>query len=530
MDELNWLSAVLAQAPLPAAADEIRRASCTVKAAAAAVLEAGSELLASPGADPGALQSAAAGLAAALGALERSATVNLPVHRRPASPAPARPSPDGGEEQVTEFLTSLDVSFRAQELSFVVSLIARNIDLAAAAGRRGWWQRLLGRQPAGLIGPVSAARQRASARLEPHSVWLHNSLRGAAGLGLAVLVASLTEVQHSFWVVLGTLSVLRSNALSTGQNIVRAVLGTGAGVVVGAVLLTVVGTNPTVLWLLLPPAILLAGIAPAVISFEAGQAAFTLTLVILFNIIQPAGWRVGLLRVEDIALGCAVSLVVGLLFWPRGARAELRTALAEAYAGSARYLASAVQFGVGRCDAALPPAAAPATEEAGAAAAARRLDDTFRNYLAERGAKPVPLPEVTSLVTGVAALRLAADAVVDLWERDDGQPAGDRAQARGELLGSSELVRAWYDDLAASITGPGEVPAPLGHDKSADARLVEAVRHDLRGEDGQGTATAVRMIWTSDHLDAARRLQGTVAGPARAAKQQSVRRRRRWPA
>jgi hypothetical protein len=59
--------------------------------------------------------------------------------------------------------------------------------------------------------------------------------------------------------------------------------------------------------------------APAAISFAAGQAGFTLTLVFLFNIIQPAGWRVGLLRVEDIALGCAVSLVVGLLFWPRGA-------------------------------------------------------------------------------------------------------------------------------------------------------------------------------------------------------------------
>ncbi len=376
VDELNWLSAVLAQAPLPAAADEIRRASAAVKAAAAVVLEAGSELLASPGADPGALQSAAAGLAAALGALERSATVNLPVHRRPADPAPASPAPaspgpdgggpDGGEEQVTEFLTSLDVSFRAQELSFVVSLIARNIDLAAAAGRRSWWERLLGHQPEGLIGPFAAARQRAAAHLQPHSVWLHNSVRGAAGLGLAVLVANLSGVQHSFWVVLGTLSVLRSNALSTGQNIVRAVLGTGAGVVVGAVLLTVVGTNPAVLWLLLPPAILLAGVAPAVISFEAGQAAFTLTLVILFNIIQPAGWRVGLLRVEDIVLGCAVSLVVGMLFWPRGARAELRTALAEAYAGSARYLASAVEF-----EAAVRPAQAAMAYLSGARAASR---------------------------------------------------------------------------------------------------------------------------------------------------------------
>ena len=50
----------------------------------------------------------------------------------------------------------------------------------------------------------------------------------------------------------------------------------------------------------------------------------------------------------------------------------------------------------------------------------------------------------------------------------------------------------------------------------ADARLVEAVSQDLRGDDGSATATAVRMIWTRDHLDAARRLAGTLVGPAAA--------------
>ena len=78
--------------------------------------------------------------------------------------------------------------------------------------------------------------------------------------------------------------------------------------------------------------------------------------MILFNIIAPAGWRVGLVRVEDVALGCAVSLLVGLLFWPRGAGAALEQALAEAYADSARYLCRAVEFGMVRCDRPPPPA------------------------------------------------------------------------------------------------------------------------------------------------------------------------------
>ena len=192
------------------------------------------------------------------------------------------------------------------------------------------------------------------------------------------------------------------------------------------------------LWILLPfvdP----AGRAsrPRPISFAAGQAAFTLTLVILFNIIQPAGWRVGLLRVEDIALGCAVSLVVGLLFWPRGAGVGAATRRWPRPTSTAR--ATSRTRSSSACSAATPtrPATAVAPTEAAvrAAAASRRLDDTFRNYLAERGAKPVPLAEMTSLVTGVAALRLAADAVLDLWQRDDGESSGDRAAARTSAAG-----------------------------------------------------------------------------------------------
>jgi hypothetical protein len=277
-----------------------------------------------------------------------------------------------------------------------------------------------------------------------------------------------------------------------------------------------------VLWVLLPIAILIAGFAPAAISFAAGQAAFTVTLVILYNIIAPAGWHVGLLRVEDIALGCLVSLVVGLLFWPRGAGAALGLALAEAYTDSAAYLVSAVRFGMGRCDPAIPTPPPPDAEAARAAAAARRLDDTFRNFLAERGGKALPLAEVSALLTGVVGLRLAGDAVLDLWLLDDGAPGGDRLAARTALLSTAHGIQAWYDDLAAALLGKGSVPTPQRHDKAADGRFVEAVRRDLHDDAGQATTTAVRMIWTGDHLDAARRLQQGVVEPAAVAAAQRV--------
>jgi len=128
---------------------------------------------------------------------------------------------------------------------------------------------------------------------------------------------------------------------------------------------------------------------------------------------------------------------------------------------------------------------------------------------------------VTGLVNGAAGLRLAADAVLDLWQRDDAA-GGDRAAARQELLASTELMVDWYNGFAASLTGHGEVPEPLPRDELADGRLIEAVSHDLRRQDGRASATAARMIWTGDHLDAARRLQGILVGPARTARNQGA--------
>ena len=423
-----------------------------------------------------------------------------------------------GLRPVEEFVSALEPSFRVQEVSHAIGLVARDVEASVAAERRTWAQRLLGQQPGGVAGPLTAARERAAAHLQRHSTWLHNSLRGAVGVAIAVLVAHYTGVQHSFWVIFGTLAVLRSNALSTGQNAVRAMLGTVAGFVIGAAILIGIGSDTTVLWPLLPLAVLMAGIAPALISFAAGQAAFTVTLLILFNIIQPAGWQLGLIRIEDVAIGVAISIVVGVLLWPRGARTALRHALADAYDASARYLHAAVAYAALCCDggaaASRPPPPTGAAQRA--AAASRRLDDTFRTYLIEQGAKPMPLADLTSLVNGVTGLRLAADAVLDLWRRDD--PAeGDRAAARTLLMASSGAVERWYADLAASIVGRRHAPSPAPPDLATDGQLLDAVRRDLAGDDGTATATAVRVIWTADHLDAARRLEATLAGPARTA-------------
>jgi hypothetical protein len=504
VDELRWLNTVvLRAAPKPHPPPGVAEV-WAVKLATAEVLDPSANLLDAPTGPRERLTVALERMRDALAALERQ-TIAL---------APGKDGRMAGSS--VDVVSSLDPSFRAQELGFVVGQIATNVEFAAAAARRSWIDRVLGRQPAGFQSTLAAAQERAGAQLARGSVQFQNSLRAAAALGLAVLVADLASAQHGFWVVLGTLSVLRSNALSTGQNVVRALVGTAVGFAIGGFVVYVVGTNTAVLWTLLPVAILFAGLAPSAISFAAGQAAFTLTLLILYNIIVPEGWKIGLLRVEDIALGCAVSLAVGLMFWPRGARAALGRALAQAYTDSASYLAAAVAYGVACCDPTGPGSSPPEREAVDAAASSRRLDVAFRGYLGERGSKPAPLAEITKLVTGVAGLRLAGDAVRDLWD-GTGAPDGDRSVARQELTGTATSIQDWYGHLAASLADDQPVPEPLPPDRTADGRLAQAVARDLRGPDGDATATGVRVIWTADHLDAVRRLQETLTEPARAA-------------
>src|SRR5262249_36196442 len=200
------------------------------------------------------------------------------------------------------------------------------------------------------------------------SVWLRSSARGAVALAAAVAVADISGVQHGFWVVLGTLSVLRTNAAATGSTVWRALAGTVAGFAIGAALLLGIGTGQTALWVALPMAIAVASYAPGTTPFAVGQAAFTITVVVLFNLLVPAGWTVGLLRIEDGAIGCGVSLAVGVLFWPRGASAVVGDDLCDAFRHGAAFLTQAVDWSLGLRQQA--PDTAVATIAAGI-----RLDD-----------------------------------------------------------------------------------------------------------------------------------------------------------
>ena len=220
----------------------------------------------------------------------------------------------------------------------------------------------------------------------------------------------------------------------------------------------------------------------------------------MFNIIQPIGWEVGLIRIEDVAIGFAVSLVVGLLFWPRGAAGVLRESLATAYARSADYVAAAARQLVGGEDAASSADAAQA-----AAAAVDRLDDAFRQYLAERSAQRANVESVGTLVAGAARVQRAGQSLSTL----DRMTAGDASltQCGANLAHEVHALRSWFIALGDSLIHGTAAPPPHIRDTESRRRLLECVREAVASGDKRKLRPALVLLWASQHFDNLWRLE-----------------------
>jgi Fusaric acid resistance protein-like len=420
----------------------------------------------------------------------------------------------------------------AQALSVVARSVAadalivshRASEETIEAARRHWYESpgaepgstparaaaALARTP-GVASVTTAAtlvRRHASVR----SVWFLNSLRAAIALAAAVAVADATGVQHAFWVVLGTLSVLRTSASATGSTAWRGLAGTVVGFVIGAALLVGIGTNHSVLWAVFPVAVLIAAYAPGTTPFLVGQAAFTVTVVVLFNLLDPVGWTVGLLRVEDVAIGCAVSFAVGVLLWPRGVVAVVSADLADSFRSGAAFLTQAVDWALS--EVAVPPAASVAASSAGI-----RLDDAVRGFLTEQGSKALTKEDLWTLVNASTRLRLTAHSLATLRPavpvqangRGPGpdpetgswsacvplQGSADYAGAPActSLKLAAEGLAGFYDAVAGEVSRPGpgeltEIPVPAIVAAAVPRQPAAVASAGNAGAGGAGSAGA----------------------------------------
>jgi len=181
-----------------------------------------------------------------------------------------------------------------------------------------------------------------SSTLSPRSVVLQNSLRLAAGLSIARLLGGLLEVENGFWVLFATLSVMRTSAVQTGATALQAVLGTLIGFAVGLPLLLAIGTRGD-LYLYVLPIVIVGGLLAGSINVVWGQAGFTVLVSVLFNLVEPIGWEIGVIRLQDVALGAAAGVVIGLAAWPRGAAGQLAQSLGDAIEACGDLVAATVE-------------------------------------------------------------------------------------------------------------------------------------------------------------------------------------------
>ena len=414
-----------------------------------------------------------------------------------------------------------------------VASISTELASASAAGNTHFYD-------SSLDTDLAPARQepwqRFAGNLSWNSPWFRNALRSAIALSISVFLAKNLALEHSFWIVLGTLTALRFDALGTGRTAIQALVGTVAGVSVGAALILTIGDNPTVWWALLPIALLVTGYTPGTFSLAVGQAGFSVTVIVLFSLLAPATLQTAELRLLDVAIGLGVSLTVSLLMWPRGVVATLRDRMTAAMSAATDHLLMSIDYIAGgavdrellavfarRSQVAMdqaaeaydlsvaqrPPQSVPVGKWYRVAIAARHVDVSAnllpgiaQTVMARGGTRPIPLSLTGPVLATAHDVRQHLRDVIDAWQSEtqvvqmeDIDPMATANGSLSEAMTSCESVTqlraaidAWLEE-PSDWTGQGADPTPALVVWTADWNAfiswnAEALQRTLSGELG----------------------------------------------
>jgi uncharacterized membrane protein YccC len=389
-----------------------------------------------------------------------------------------------------------DVEFPVRALSLRVLAIASAAAVRGGVGLVGV-DVAVDEAPADLrFLDMPVAGRTAARKLADHwnldSVRMRAALRTALGLAVAVGIGKWFDIDHAFWVVLGTLSVLRSNAFGTGVTAVQAFVGAllGFAVVAGGILL--VGGDTSALWIALPITAFLAAYTPGAVHFVVGQASFTVFIVVLFNLVEPLGWRTGLVRVEDIGIGVAISLVIGVVLWPRGAHAAARLTFARMlrtasslFVASLDHLVLTGEAGVGD----VPTAADVAEARTRAVAARDRAISSLEDLSVERGGGQVDPDSWVALLEVAIITTLAGDGLERMAA--DG-PLDGCAEARAALGSAASAVDVALEGLSRHLEAP-----PI---TAFDPPATDELRTCMTEAALAGGDLPIRLLWAREFV------------------------------
>jgi uncharacterized membrane protein YccC len=278
-------------------------------------------------------------------------------------------------------------------------------------------------------------------------------------MGVAGVVSEVLPLQRSYWVTLTVAIVLKPDYGSVFARALQRGIGTIVGAVLGAVLLELFhGT-----WLLIPFGVL-AALLPYGRNRNYGLLATFLTplVVVLVDLLTPAGWRLASDRLVDTLIGCAIVLVVGFAPWPMSWYAHLPGKFGQAARDVCDYMSQAL-------------GAAPASP-AEVVARSRKLRSTYRALGELRTEFQRTMSEPPSISRGATAWW---PALVGLESVLDAVTSVSLAVGRGASVPSSGVAQLCGALDAISSAAPAGEPVPAGLELPDDETLqpvTEAVR------------------------------------------------------
>ena len=313
------------------------------------------------------------------------------------------------------------------------------------------------------------------------------TLRLMVCMGVAGLVTEVLPVQRSYWVALTVAIVLKPDYGSVFARALQRGIGTIVGAVAGAVLLILVHG----LWLLIPLSIL-AALLPYGRSRNYGLLATFLTplVVVLIDLLAPAGWRLAEERLVDTLIGCAIVLLIGFAPWPMAWYAHLPRQFAETARDVSRYMeeallgsgspgADAVAGGGAGADATRPPARS------------RMRRSTYRALADLRAEFQRTMSEPPSISRSAAAWWPAVVGLEQVMDAVTSTALAVSRGARAPASGVRQLAGALRAVSEAASTGKPLQTAPELPDDETLKPVTEAVRA-LLGVLGSGQRLRAR--------------------------------------
>ncbi|MGE0027045.1 MAG: FUSC family protein [Thermoleophilia bacterium] len=319
--------------------------------------------------------------------------------------------------------------------------------------------------------PMAVARRRLRANLTFRSVHFRNALRVGLALAAALILVHAFALSHGFWVVLATLTVVRSASSTTGLTARQVLLGTAVGFVLALLVVLGAERDAHLYAVLLGLVIWGAVYAQRTHGLVGGQAGFTVLVVVLFGLLAPTTWTLALVRVEDVVLGACVGVLIGVVAWPRGPAGQLPGALAALVERAATTVRAEGAYLLGRA-----PAPGPELEHA-TLMAARRVEDDLAVALAERS------PDLGRAQTWPGLLADTVELWYSAWWVATLPPRRLETAGCPRLSGALEArlgaVTDGYDGAAEALREGFPPPAPPGpaRDDVEVARCVAAAAH-----------------------------------------------------